>query len=130
MRLLVCGGRDYVNTVMVYRTLDAIHRRDPVTEFIQGGAKGADRIAKEWAKTKATIMRWECKAAWTDLSHPDAIIKMRTDGVKYDAKAGHRRNARMLEWKPDLVVAFPGGDGTADMVRQARAANVRVMEVV
>lgn len=129
MRLLVCGGRDYVNTVMVYRTLDALHRRTPVTEFIQGGAKGADRIAKEWAMTKVEIIRWECKAAWLDLSHPDAVIKVRADGTKYDAKAGHRRNARMLEWKPDLVVAFPGGGGTADMVRQARAANVQVIEV-
>jgi hypothetical protein len=30
---------------------------------------------------------------------------------------------------PDLVVAFPGGRGTADMVRRANAAGVRVMEV-
>jgi hypothetical protein len=31
--------------------------------------------------------------------------------------------------KPDLVVAFPGGRGTANMVKQARAAGVAVMEV-
>ena len=38
------------------------------------------------------------------------------------------RNARMLaEGKPDLVVAFPGGRGTADMVAQARKAGVRVV---
>jgi predicted Rossmann-fold nucleotide-binding protein len=35
----------------------------------------------------------------------------------------------MLEWKPDLVVAFPGGTGTADMVAQAKAAGVAVMEL-
>jgi ABC-type branched-subunit amino acid transport system substrate-binding protein len=29
--------------------------------------------------------------------------------------------------KPDLVVAFPGQDGTADMVKQARSAGVKVM---
>lgn len=29
----------------------------------------------------------------------------------------------------DLVVAFPGGRGTADMVRQARARGVPVREV-
>lgn len=128
-RLLVCGGRDYVNTVMVYRTLDALHRELNFTDFIQGGAKGADAIAREWATTKSSVVRWECKAAWTDLSHADAVIRTRADGTKYDAKAGHRRNKRMLEWKPDLVVAFPGGDGTADMVAQARAAGVRVTEV-
>jgi hypothetical protein len=31
--------------------------------------------------------------------------------------------------KPDLVVAFPGGRGTADMVRRAKAAGVRVVAV-
>lgn len=129
MKLLVCGGRNYTNPAMVYRTLDDLHRRRPVTEFIQGGANGADKLAKQWAMTKPEIMRWECKAAWTDLSHADAIIKTRHDGTQYDAMAGHRRNARMLEWKPDLVVAFPGGDGTADMVKQARAAGVEVIEV-
>jgi ABC-type branched-subunit amino acid transport system substrate-binding protein len=33
------------------------------------------------------------------------------------------------EGKPDAVVAFPGGRGTADMVRQARAAGIEVREV-
>ena len=51
-------------------------------------------------------------------------------GKSYDANAGPRRNARMLaEGKPDLVVAFPGGRGTADMVSKARAAKVEVMEI-
>jgi hypothetical protein len=34
--------------------------------------------------------------------------------------AGPIRNQRMLDWGPDLVVAFAGGKGTADMVRRAR----------
>jgi ABC-type sugar transport system substrate-binding protein len=33
------------------------------------------------------------------------------------------------EGKPDIVVAFPGGTGTADMVRRARKAGVVVIEV-
>lgn len=127
-RLLVCGGRTYANTALIYRTLDALHRELNFTDFIQGGAKGADAIAREWATTKPSIVRWECKAAWTDLSHPDAVIRTRADGTQYDAKAGHRRNTRMLEWKPDVVVKFPGGAGTADMVAQAHAALVRVIE--
>lgn len=127
-RLLVCGGRDYTDAALLYRTLDALHREHQFRDFIQGGATGADRLAKDWARTYPEITRWECKATWTDLSHPDAVIKTRADGTKYDAKAGHRRNARMLGWAPDLVVAFPGGDGTADMVRQARGAGVEVIE--
>lgn len=43
--------------------------------------------------------------------------------------AGPIRNRRMLlEGMPDLVVAFPGGRGTADMVRRARAAGIEVVE--
>jgi len=129
-RLLACGGRTYSNAVMVYRTLDALHAQHRFTDFIQGGAAGADALARDWAITHPEITRWECKATWRDLSHPDAVIKVRaSDGVRYDAKAGIRRNTRMLEWKPDIVVSFPGGDGTADMVAQARAAGVEVMEV-
>jgi UDP-N-acetylmuramoylalanine-D-glutamate ligase len=32
----------------------------------------------------------------------------------------------LKEGRPDLVVAFPGGKGTANMVAQARAAGIRV----
>lgn len=41
--------------------------------------------------------------------------------------AGPRRNQRMLdEGRPDLVLAFPGARGTADLVRRAQAAGVLV----
>jgi len=44
-------------------------------------------------------------------------------------KAGPIRNQQMLdEGKPNLVVAFPGGRGTADIVRRARAAGIEVVE--
>jgi predicted polyphosphate/ATP-dependent NAD kinase len=39
--------------------------------------------------------------------------------------AGIIRNQRMLdEGKPDLVIAFQGGDGTADMVRRANKSKI------
>lgn len=127
-RLLVCGGRDYRNGAHVWTTLDGLHATHVFTDIIQGGATGADALAAKWARTKPEITRWECRATWTDLSHPDAIIRTRADGTQFDAKAGHRRNKRMLEWKPDIVVAFPGQDGTADMMKLARAAGVPVIE--
>lgn len=46
-----------------------------------------------------------------------------------EAAAGPIRNSRMLrEGKPDLVLAFPGHGGTADMVKQAGEAGVGVMK--
>lgn len=44
--------------------------------------------------------------------------------------AGPIRHQRMLdEGMPDLVLALPGGRGTADMVRHATLAGVEVIEV-
>ena len=52
------------------------------------------------------------------------------DWAKHGRKAGPIRNQRMIdEGRPDLVVAFPGGTGTADMVERARVAGIRVIEI-
>jgi hypothetical protein len=55
---------------------------------------------------------------------------MRSSIVSMPIGAGPIRNQRMLvEGKPDLVVAFPGGKGTAGMVTLARNAGVDVIMV-
>ncbi len=110
MRVLVCGGRYYRHPQKVY---DALSDLDGVSLVIEGGAQGADCFAAEWADETGTPHR-QFNAAWN--THGRA--------------AGPIRNKRMLdEGKPDLVVAFPGGRGTANMVRQARKRGVRVVEV-
>ena len=43
-------------------------------------------------------------------------------------RAGPIRNRWMLALGPDLVIAFPGGQGTANMIAQARKAGVNVEE--
>jgi len=49
------------------------------------------------------------------------------DWGKYSKSAGYIRNKQMLaEGKPDLVVAFPGGKGTANMVKLAKLANIPI----
>lgn len=119
MRVLICGGRTFDSPAQMWLVLDRLHAERKFTALIQGGnpgkdgKPGADRLAKEWARTKPEIERYESKADWK----------------KHGLKAGPLRNAHMLEWKPDLVVAFPGGDGTADMVRRARKAGIEVIQV-
>ena len=45
---------------------------------------------------------------------------------KYGRSAGYRRNQQMLdEGNPDLVVAFPGGPGTQNMVIRTAAGSSR-----
>jgi YspA, cpYpsA-related SLOG family len=124
MRLLVCGGRDYYNHQKVneeipkalnWESTDDMETWLPPidTVIISGGAKGADSLAIDWA-----VVHWckfeEYKANWEN------------DGKG----AGPVRNQRMLdEGKPDKVLAFPGGKGTADMIRRAKRAGIPVIEI-
>lgn len=112
-RALVCGGRHYRGPAQVHTALDRIHAKRAIAVLMEGGATGVDRYAFEWACANQPITCERWAADWR----------------KYGRAAGPIRNQQMLdEGKPDVVIAFPGGAGTADMVRRARAAGVEVIE--
>lgn len=112
-RVLVCGGRDYDDREQLFRVLDETHAANPIICLIQGAAPGADTLAAEWAAERGV----PCDA------YP-------ADWVRKGRSAGPIRNKQMLvEGKPDLVIAFAGGRGTANMVKQAEAAGVPVVRV-
>lgn len=110
MKVLVCGGRDFSDYAKLQETLD----KYTITEIIHGGARGADTLADAYATLYKNIPCKEYKADWT----------------KYGKGAGFIRNQQMLdEEHPDMVIAFPGGAGTADMVRRSKGQGYRVVEV-
>lgn len=118
MRVLICGGRDYTDRVGLFAAMenidDKLMNTSPgITHVISGCARGADTLALEWARRY------------------DLPVSMFPADWKRDGRAaGPIRNQRMIdEGKPDLVIAFPGGRGTADMVRRARSAGIEVVEV-
>jgi YspA, cpYpsA-related SLOG family len=109
-RVLVCGGRDYTEWDVVRDTLESLRIR----ALCHGAAKGADTLAAAYGK--------QCEGFFETFAYP-------ADWTKDGRAAGPIRNQRMLdEFQPDLVVAFPGGRGTADMVKRARRANIEVLE--
>jgi hypothetical protein len=111
--MLVCGGRNYTDKAHLSATLNELLHARGIVRIIAGGAKGADTLAEEWAK----IQELEC-------------VVYHADWAKHGRAGGPIRNQQMLdEGKPNLVGAFPGGRGTADMVRRARAAGIEVIEV-
>ena len=113
MRVLVCGGRDYKDAARVAQVLDTLHAQHGFTVVIEGGALGVDSWAALWAQGRG-IAGETYPADWT----------------AYGKAAGPIRNLQMISnGKPDLVVAFPGGRGTADMVRRAKTAGIKVIEV-
>lgn len=114
IRLLICGGRAYTDAPRVRSVLASVAReRGPIACVIEGGATGADSMARAAAEARG-IPVFTCRANWTLHSN----------------SAGAIRNAAMLEHgKPDLVLAFPGGKGTLDMVTRAERAGVPVIQV-
>lgn len=99
----------------MYRTLDDAKYYYGMESLIEGCARGADRMAEEWARSRGIIQREKdhFPAEWN----------------KYNLAAGGIRNSQMLkEGKPDMVLAFHRtlnqSKGTADMVRKARAAGI------
>lgn len=109
-RILICGGRDFEDRALFERALFKAMKTWGIKELCQGGARGADRMALFWAIAEGyPVMTYP--ARWKALG----------------GRAGPERNARMLDhWDPDIVLAFPGGTGTRDMVKRARAAGVEV----
>ena len=104
--VLVCGGRKFNGWTAMQRALDRISP----DIIIHGAAGGADSMAGRYAQENNIPCR-DFPAEWR----------------RYGRSAGYRRNQQMLdEGKPDLVVAFPGGPGTQNMVKISRQQGFEV----
>jgi hypothetical protein len=110
MKVLVCGGSKNQDWGTVFETLDKIHEEHPIAHVVNGGAVGVDSYSTAWARSRSVPFT-EYPAEWTRYGNP----------------AGAIRNQKMLEIsKPDLVIAFPGGNGTAHLFSIAQRAKVKV----
>lgn len=135
--VLVCGGRDYKDREHVRRVLTKFHEEIGIGLLVHGAAgskklsycaphepdsgnvwhviEGADLFADEWALYNRV---------------PVWPYPVTNEEWRLGKRAGPLRNKRMLdERKPGFCIAFPGGKGTADMVKRCREAGVEVMEV-
>jgi hypothetical protein len=114
MRVIVCGGRD-CHEADVFNWLEqyaAAELGERITMVIHGGASGADTGGLKWAVSEDGCSSRCFEANWR----------------KHGKAAGPIRNQQMIdEGRPDAVIAFPGGRGTADMVRRAEAAGLRIV---
>lgn len=107
-KVLVCGGRDFTDKSLLYNVLDKVQPK----YIIHGGARGADYLGGCYARDKGI---------------PYQVYPANWDRDR--KAAGPIRNQRMLDdGKPTMVVAFPGGHGTAHMVSIALKAGVPVLK--
>lgn len=123
MKIIICGGRDMDHAsafnLIERRLMDELHFCAPnkgsikITKVINGGCRGADEAAGDWAKSEHIPVE-VCRADW------------KTHGKA----AGPIRNREMLEkHRPDYVVALPGGKGTANMIALAESSGVPVIRL-
>jgi len=109
-RILVCGSRKWRWSFWVFMAVAGLKIRfgDDIV-IIEGEARGVDTMAREAA---------ECLGLEVDPYPAD---------WRFGPVAGNLRNTKMIEeGKPDWVYAIGYGKGTADMVKQARAADIMV----
>ena len=76
-KVIVCGGRDFDDKDRVFHVLDRLHARHPRLTIIEGGAAGADRLARWWAITRAVD-----------------YLTVPADWKKHGRAAGPKRNAQ------------------------------------
>ena len=113
-RILVCGGRNYWDRAAFDAAMECAQKWFAQRFcIIEGDATGADTLAKEWARKRGVPVITMC-ANWTI----------------FGDQAGSLRNIWMQEFAmPDLVIAFPGGIGTASMVDIATENGVDVWKL-
>ena len=113
MKVLVCGGRDFHHYWLVDQILTMVEERNTITTIIHGDARGADALADKWGR-----------------EYKKEILPFPADWEKHGKAAGPIRNSEMLlQARPDIVVAFPGGSGTADMIKKSIKAGVEVYQL-
>ena len=106
MRVIVAGSRTITDYNRVAQVLD--DSPFDITVLIQGGARGVDKLAAEWAKNN-DIPCEEISANWK----------------KYGKKAGFMRNLEMAEHADALIAIWDGkSKGTKNMMNIAEKKNI------
>lgn len=105
--VVVAGPRDYNNKGFVFGYLDELLSMIKVktnkdVQIIEGGFKGVDFLAKQYAKT-----------------HNLSTIQVTADWARYGKSAGPRRNARMVDLCGCCVVFYSGSIGSKSMITEA-----------
>lgn len=109
--IVVTGGRDYEGTDEDEAELRRFLDKENAVTLRHGGCLGADRFAVKVADSMKLF-----------------VEQYDPDWDKHGRAAGPIRNGIMLKGA-DVLIAFPGRRGTADCVRQAERAGIRVLYV-
>lgn len=117
MLIMVAGGRDYTDEKAIREALEPYNEEGNL--LLSGGARGADTVAEFIWIERFQRPAFVCPAPWDRADK--AAGMMRTRAIL----TGTAWEGYMTE-VPDLVLAFPGGRGTAYTVDEAIRLGIRV----
>ena len=115
-KVLFTGGRSFTDISLVRIIFDYLKGQIGDFEICHGAAVGLDTLVDEVARER---------------NIPRTPFQVPTNDYRlYGNRAPTMRNQRMLdEFKPDLVVVFPGARGTQDMHNRAYSAGKLILNV-
>lgn len=118
MVLLVTGGRDFADSILVSTVMESAVSKLSVERVMHGAAKGLDSLVHKWCLDHG-IKTWPVPAWWS----------------QYQNSAGPIRNGVMVDilsftFGVDgfALLRFPGGNGTRDCAQQCERLGVKVYD--
>ncbi len=123
MKSIITGGRTYTLTVRDAKWLDGLVTERGIRLIIEGGCRRKDYRGDMLPTADYGAYRWAMSRGL-----PVATVDANWD--LHGKAAGPIRNGQMLMLLSpgDIVIAFPGGTGTADMCAQAEREGFEVVK--
>ena len=110
MKVIISGGRDFINYGLLCRTADKILSRQNEVEIVSGAAKGADKLGERYAEERNYL-----------------ITRFPADWGTFGKSAGYRRNVDMAVYADALIAYWDGeSKGTEHMINIAREHDLKV----
>ena len=116
--LLVAGSRTFNNKEVMFKKLDYFLQNQPEVTIVEGGARGADTLAKEYAQ-----------------AHNFKCVEIPAEWNVYGKSAGYKRNEKMHQYishyKNRGCICFWDGQskGTQHNFELAKRYNTRLVIV-
>jgi hypothetical protein len=102
MRVAVCGGKDFLAQNLISAVLNNLHREEYISEVLVGKCRGVDELVASWAiRTGIPVTYYE------------------SDWLSFGAEADDVRNQALVAEQPYVIVLFPGGKRTANLLQKA-----------
>lgn len=114
MRVIIAGGRNFNDYILLSQKCDKAFSLLNKVEIVSGTANGADKLGERYANEKG---------------HP--IKRFPANWDKYGKSAGYRRNEDMAKYA-DALIAFWDGEsrGTKHMIDLAKIHHLKVKVII